>query len=266
MRAEGCDRQASMMSEKSRLSQQVSHQLSGQLSQELNSNLMDLPLSPCIAEDVTSPSDSGLSDTERGPFLIAAVLSLYSTNANTDMIIESFYTKDCKFIDPLVIVKGQEDVKAQFRSLRMMFEHIRVDLHTAGVTGNGLVIESTTSFVPKFLPSACTIRLRLLTQLTLSKSGSISIHEDHWSLHGLWASIPIIGTLYNLFRSAFGAASSTLVNKLWLDSEGVSINKDRNSYSGIFIVMHMIGNLCKFPIDILRTLVNMWWLSADLHD
>jgi len=263
MPTEEFGRQDSINSEKSKCIRQFSRQLSRQLSQELTNDLSDLSLSPRIEAGAAPASDSG---SEQWKSLVGAVLSLYSTKTDTDLVIDSLYSEDCKFIDPLVVVQGQEDVKAQFRSLRMMFDSMCVDLHTAGVTGNGLVIESTTTFVPKVLPSACKMRLRLLTHLTLNESGCVSIHEDHWSLHGLLSLMPIIGTLYDLFRSTFGAASSALVNKLCpakpIDSGYIKpidsgrVKKDHRSRGESLVVIRIIGNLCNFSWDILRVVPN----------
>ncbi|CAE7327821.1 unnamed protein product [Symbiodinium sp. CCMP2456] len=142
--------------------------------------------------------------------LAKAACSLYDLQVDSDAVVDSMYASSCKFSDPLVLVSGTSHVKAQFRSLRMLFREIDFHVDGIGQLGEKLVIEATITYVPKFMPRACALRLKQFTTLT-SKAGRILLHEDHWSIHGVLVAIAGFGWLYQSWRQLLGTASSVAV-------------------------------------------------------
>ena len=121
------------------------------------------------------------------------------------------YASACQFSDPLVLVSGPAHVKAQFRSLRMLFREIDFQVEGVGLLGEKVVIEASVTYVPKRMPRACAVRLKQFTTLT-STAGRVLLHEDHWSIHGVLVAITGLGWLYQGWRKALGTASSVAVD------------------------------------------------------
>ena len=140
-----------------------------------------------------------------------AVCSVYDLQVDSDAVVESMYASSCQFSDPLVLVSGHGHVKAQFRSLRMLFREIDFHVDGVGLMGEKVIIEATVTYVPKFLPSACALRLKQFTKLT-SAAGLVVLHEDHWSIHGVLGAIMGLGWLYQTWRQVLGTSSSVAVD------------------------------------------------------
>ena len=150
-----------------------------------------------------------LNDEQRS--LAKAACSAYDLQVDADALVDSMYASDCQFSDPLVLVEGPARVKAQFRSLRILFREIDFQVEGIGLLGEKVVIEAMVSYVPKFMPNACALRLKQFTTLTAA-SGRVLVHEDHWSIHGILGAIMGLGWLYQGWRQALGTVSSLAVD------------------------------------------------------
>lgn len=167
--------------------------------------------------------------------LYTAVKSLYDLTGDVKAVFGKHYVPEtASFIDPLVTIT--HDTKAcvgQFRALRGLFS--RAEIKTRSVTrgGNHLVIDWQIKYFPRGLPSLCAFFLHTITILTLeteseapeTSTGSmrISRHVDHWSLHELLSSVPVLSFFYStLWRPIFGKSSSFLTNAVCDYFEGRS--------------------------------------------
>eukprot|EP00439_Symbiodinium_sp_Y106_P073413 s1796_g13.t2 len=133
-----------------------------------------------------------------------AACSVYDLQVDSDAVVDSMYATSCKFSDPLVLVSGPSHVKAQFRSLRMLFREIDFHVDGIGPLGEKLVIEATVTYVPKFMPRACWFTSREC-QVGCDLVEALKNHDAE-ALAGLQT----LGTRYGLLQQRAAGASITI--------------------------------------------------------
>ncbi|RHY99359.1 hypothetical protein DYB35_011458 [Aphanomyces astaci] len=105
------------------------------------------------------------------------ILSMYDRATDSDAIVQELYHPDASFSDPWVEVHGRENVAAHFRAIPSVISKSQAELIRGSMAGV-----------------------------------SIIKHTDHWDLNTVLESIPIVSFVYRIFRTAFGNASSHLIN------------------------------------------------------
>ncbi|KAF1789702.1 NTF2-like domain [Phytophthora cactorum] len=128
------------------------------------------------------------------------VLSLYDVSSNRDATIAKYYLPDAVFTDPIVSVRGVDNIQAQFRVLSKFIKSI-------------LTIDSSMVYRLKPFPSFMKIVLRVFSVLEL-KNGRIASHTDHYDFYSVLANVPFVAFFYAQFRPMFGAASSAVIKRL----------------------------------------------------
>jgi hypothetical protein len=141
------------------------------------------------------------------------ILSLYDVTKNSDAIISKYYLPESTFSDPIVSVKGIENVKAQFRALPRFIQSSKATLIRGSMAGLAvLTIDSTFTCRLKPIPSFMHVTLRLFSVIEL-KNGKVATHTDHWDFHSVLSNVPFVSFFYEQFRTLFGTASSALIRK-----------------------------------------------------
>ncbi|GLE07509.1 hypothetical protein PINS_up017869 [Pythium insidiosum] len=152
--------------------------------------------------------------TRNAQELAESILSLYDVSTATDEIIAKLYHADAVFSDPMIQVKGVENVQAQFRSLPKFIKSSKATLVRGSMAGSSvLTIDSSQVYRLKPFPSLFKVVLRVFSVIEL-KNGKVASHTDHWDVYSVISNIPIVSFLYNQFRPMFGAASSAVFKKL----------------------------------------------------
>ncbi|RLO05483.1 hypothetical protein DYB28_006230 [Aphanomyces astaci] len=108
------------------------------------------------------------------------ILSMYDRATDSDAIVQELYHTDASFSDPWVedtILSSHSKVTFRFKPF------------------------------PSYL--GCTFRMFTVVEL---EDQQIIKHTDHWDLNTVLESIPIVSFVYRIFRTAFGNASSHLIN------------------------------------------------------
>ena len=161
--------------------------------------------------------------------LYQAVKSLYDLSGDVREVYDKHYMPQiASFIDPVVMIKNNtSDCIGQFRALRGLFCKAEIETHSVTRGINKLVVDWKITYYPRGLPSFCAMSVSTITILTLvapdegtpergTGSLRISEHVDHWSLHELISSVPIVSFVYNtLWRPGVGKGSSVLTNVLY---------------------------------------------------
>lgn len=172
-----------------------------------------------------TPSKSGRQSPEGGRSiasshvrnLVAAIVSCYTVplppGAELLGIVEQYYAPCGTFTDPLVSVTTPSLVAAQFSALSLLLRRCTVELHSYRVMGGGegISLDSTMNFALRFLPDLFALRVRVSTEILLDPQGQVLHHTDHWSVASLLESVPLLSTLYHVFRWAFGLVTSYLM-------------------------------------------------------
>lgn len=142
------------------------------------------------------------------------VLSLYDVSANRDATIAKYYLPDAVFTDPIVSVRGVDNIQAQFRALGKFVKHSKATLVRGSMAGaTVLTIDSSQVFRLKPFPSFMKIVLRVFSVLEL-KNGRIASHTDHYDFYSVLANVPFLAFFYAQFRPMFGAASSAVIKRI----------------------------------------------------
>ena len=142
------------------------------------------------------------------------ILSLYEISNYSDETVDNLYDVNAEFSDPLVEVSGINDIKGQFRSLKMILSSSQAKLIRGSLSGGDtLTIESQLDFEFKLLPKFLRASIRIFSICDLDETKVIR-HTDHWDVKSLVQNVPIIGFLYNRFRPCFGKVSSAFVNRV----------------------------------------------------
>lgn len=68
---------------------------------------------------------------------------------------------------------------------------------------------------PSFLDQFFAVTLPNITRLDLDEAGRVLTHTDHWSVHELVGSVPVLGLLYRGAKRVTGKLSSVLTNFVW---------------------------------------------------
>lgn len=161
--------------------------------------------------------------------------AVYSTSSTAQhQAISCYYDQNSIFEDPLVQVRGINNVMTQLESLPLLFSVINPHLHNV-TEGNGamgttvVIVDSTVSFgfkspMPISLPrigSSETIHMdgrrivvpvRMMTRYEFSPEGKITLHQDLWSLTDLVQNLPIIGGIYSKYiRGINGMVSNWIM-------------------------------------------------------
>jgi hypothetical protein len=146
--------------------------------------------------------------------------SLFSTNLELQQqAITEHYAVDATFDDPLVSVKGIDDIQAQFRFLTY-FSYVHSEISSvllSTTTSEQLteirdlvIIDATVRFGVLFI----SLPVRSITRFEFNQSGKIIKHEDVWSLKHVLGSFPIAGWIYESIRALNGTASSIVLRRL----------------------------------------------------
>ncbi|CAH0481928.1 unnamed protein product [Peronospora belbahrii] len=142
------------------------------------------------------------------------VLSLYDVSSNRDATIAKYYLPDAVFTDPIVSVRGMDNIQAQFRVLSKFVKSSKATLVRGSMAGASvLTIDSSVVFRLKPFPRFMKIVLRVFSVIEL-KNGRIASHTDHYDFYSVLANIPFISFFYAQFRPMFGAASSAVIKRL----------------------------------------------------
>ncbi|CAM9204036.1 unnamed protein product [Hapterophycus canaliculatus] len=122
-------------------------------------------------------------------------------------VISATYHRRCKFVDPLVSVRGHREVKAQFRILRTFLWKSKAELISSHYDISTRTLTMDTRMVFKsFLWPFTSFRLRCFTIIVVDSHGLVRSHTDHWSFASLIETK--LGWVYNAIRRTFGAATS----------------------------------------------------------
>lgn len=142
------------------------------------------------------------------------VLSLYDVSSNRDATIAKYYLPDAVFTDPIVSVRGVDNIQAQFRVLSKFVKASKATLVRGSMAGaTVLTIDSSMVYRLKPFPSLMKIVLRVFSVLEL-KNGRIASHTDHYDFYSVLANVPFVAFFYAQFRPMFGAASSAVIKRL----------------------------------------------------
>ncbi|KAF0715625.1 Aste57867_3283 [Aphanomyces stellatus] len=140
------------------------------------------------------------------------ILSMYDRTTDSDAIIQELYHPNATFSDPWVEVQGREKVAAHFRVIPSFVSKSQATLIRGSMAGVSiLTIDSKVTFRFRPFPAYMGCTFRMFTVIELQDQLVIS-HTDHWDLNTVLQNIPIVSTVYRFFRSAFGNASSHLIN------------------------------------------------------
>ncbi|DBA05109.1 TPA: hypothetical protein N0F65_000797 [Lagenidium giganteum] len=147
--------------------------------------------------------------------LAESVLSLYDVSVpHRDEIIKKIYMADASFTDPLVTVRGVENIQAQFRVLPRFIKSSKATLVRGSMAGSSvLTIDSSVVYRLKPFPSWLKVVIRQFSVLEL-KNGKIAAHTDHYDFYSVMSNIPFVSFLYDQFRPVFGATTSALIKRL----------------------------------------------------
>ncbi|KAI9913203.1 hypothetical protein PsorP6_005982 [Peronosclerospora sorghi] len=142
------------------------------------------------------------------------VLSLYDVSTDRDATIAKYYASDAVFTDPIVSVRGVDNIQAQFRVLSKFVKSSKATLVRGSMAGASvLTIDSSMVYRLKPFPSFMKIVLRVFSVLEL-KNGRIVSHTDHYDFYSVLANVPFVAFFYAHFRPMFGAASSAVIKRL----------------------------------------------------
>lgn len=142
------------------------------------------------------------------------ILSLYDVNSPSDEIIARFYHPDAVYTDPVVQVRGLENIQAQFRVLGKFIKSSKATLVRGSMAGSSvLTIDSSMVYRVKPFPSWIKVTLRVFSVIEL-KNGKVATHTDHYDFYSVFANVPVVSYFYNTWRPMFGAASSAVIRKV----------------------------------------------------
>ncbi|KAF0775699.1 hypothetical protein AaE_000601 [Aphanomyces astaci] len=159
------------------------------------------------------------------------ILSMYDRATDSDAIVQELYHPDASFSDPWVEVHGRENVAAHFRAIPSVISKSQAELIRGSMAGvSVLTIDSKVTFRFKPFPSylGCTFRMFTVVEL---EDQQIIKHTDHWDLNTVLESIPIVSFVYRIFRTAFGNASSHLINTFIPRTPRTQLIQDSSSTS-----------------------------------
>jgi hypothetical protein len=185
--------------------------------------------SPPPSESLPPRAPSSSQEADDTTILYQAVKSLYDLSGNVKDVYDKHYVPDtASFIDPLIMVTNStSDCIGQFRALRGLFSKAEIETRSVTRGENKLVIDWKITYYPRGLPSLCAMTMPTITILTLvgpdegtpeRGTGSLRVaeHVDHWSVHELISSVPVVSFVYNTFwRPVVGKGSSVLTNALY---------------------------------------------------
>ncbi|ETV99960.1 hypothetical protein H310_07415 [Aphanomyces invadans] len=172
--------------------------------------------------------NNGKSEMSMAQLMTMKILSMYDRTTDSDAIVQDLYHPDASFSDPWVEVHGRENVAAHFRAIPSVVAKSHAAMIRGSMAGvTVLTIDRyirSTSWTPitphacsnvtfrfKPFPSylGCTFRMFSVLEL---QDHQIIKHTDHWDLNTVLESIPVVSFCYRVFRTAFGHASSHLIN------------------------------------------------------
>eukprot|EP01134_Creolimax_fragrantissima_P002759 CFRG2759T1 len=144
--------------------------------------------------------------------IVAGVLSIYSGKTSRNAFEDVFlrlYTENATFDDPIVSVRGIEDVRTQFYSLRQVFSSFDIiDDVSASFQDDKrvIIIDFTVEFVVVKVFSLC---LKQFTRLELCPdTGRILHHRDLWCIPDSLLQYRIISSLYLMGKMFLGSVTS----------------------------------------------------------
>ncbi|RHY27905.1 hypothetical protein DYB32_007177 [Aphanomyces invadans] len=169
--------------------------------------------------------NNGKSEMSMAQLMTMKILSMYDRTTDSDAIVQDLYHPDASFSDPWV----EENVAAHFRAIPSVVAKSHAAMIRGSMAGvTVLTIDSNVTFRFKPFPSylGCTFRMFSVlelqdhqvlhdsTRVSLLSNASVQIikHTDHWDLNTVLESIPVVSFCYRVFRTAFGHASSHLIN------------------------------------------------------
>jgi len=186
------------------------------------------PSRPTPSDSIPPQPPSSSQEADDTTILYQAVKSLYDLTGNVKEIYDKHYIPNtASFTDPLVHTSNTIDSIGQFRALRGLFSKAEIETRSVTRGENKLVIDWKITYYPRGLPSFCAVSMPTITILTLVApdegtpergTGSMRIaeHVDHWSVHELISSVPVVSFVYNTFwRPGVGKGSSVLTNALY---------------------------------------------------
>lgn len=98
--------------------------------------------------------------------LSKTLLSLYDTSTYSDEVVEQLYKEDATFGDPLMEVRGIDNIKAQFRGMKTMVVNSKATLSRGSLSGGEtLTIESQMVFCFKPFPKWMQLHLQYVSRL-----------------------------------------------------------------------------------------------------
>ncbi|ETV99961.1 hypothetical protein, variant [Aphanomyces invadans] len=156
--------------------------------------------------------NNGKSEMSMAQLMTMKILSMYDRTTDSDAIVQDLYHPDASFSDPWVEVHGRENVAAHFRAIPSVVAKSHAAMIRGSMAGvTVLTIDSNVTFRFKPFPSylGCTFRMFSVLEL---QDHQIIKHTDHWDLNTVLESIPVVSFCYRVFRTAFGHASSHLIN------------------------------------------------------
>lgn len=146
--------------------------------------------------------------------LAEGILSLYDVRKSQDNVIADLYLPNATFTDPLLTVKGVENIQAQFRSLPSFIKSSSANLIRGSMAGGSvLTVDSMMIYRLKPFPSFMKVTLRVFMVIEISQ-GKISSHTDHWDFVSVVSNLPVVSFFYSHFRPIFGATSSAIIKTM----------------------------------------------------
>jgi len=154
---------------------------------------------------ITQPS----SHDVHGETVYTTVMKLYNSSTSDSELDEVFthFISNIHFRDPITDVTGIDKYQAQFRSLKKLFSFYNpLEADVSYSAQNKVIIDTTIQWGKN-------IQLRQLTIVKYNNNGQIINHEDLWVYAKQLEQTPILGSLYNGWRTFFGRISSTLIKR-----------------------------------------------------
>jgi hypothetical protein len=152
------------------------------------------------------------------------ITALYNSTTSTrevEEIIERSYHDNACFEDAIGIVSGKEHVKIQFLAMHKWFAGFAVKESTFSHNPEDDVLlwhaKITYSF-SNWLPfqftthSACRFQLR---------NGKVLIHREHWSVESFMDSIPIVRSVYPMYKKGMALFVETLYRNIHTEKKGI---------------------------------------------
>eukprot|EP00276_Gloeochaete_wittrockiana_P019366 CAMPEP_0184348552 /NCGR_PEP_ID=MMETSP1089-20130417/27734_1 /TAXON_ID=38269 ORGANISM="Gloeochaete wittrockiana, Strain SAG46.84" /NCGR_SAMPLE_ID=MMETSP1089 /ASSEMBLY_ACC=CAM_ASM_000445 /LENGTH=157 /DNA_ID=CAMNT_0026680307 /DNA_START=30 /DNA_END=503 /DNA_ORIENTATION=- len=142
---------------------------------------------------------------------VRSLFGAYSNSTDAQMSAFKNWADEAIFDDPLMTVRGREQIMRQFYLLSVLFKSISIDIQRIDLGNKSAIVDNTQVYTFRLLPY--TIRIRAFSTFVFDGTGKVVHHEDVWSLANILQQIPWgLGYLYyRILRSANATVASFLV-------------------------------------------------------